>query len=367
MDQMKNTFGNALTVTLFGESHSDSIGCVLDGLAPGIPVSEEVIGEALRRRRPQKGISTSRVEPDPFRIVSGAVNGKSTGTPLCIIIPNLKQNSRVYQEETCLRPGHADFAAQMKYYGFQDVRGGGHFSGRITAPLVAAGAILTDALSRKGILIGTHIASIGSVSDRPFSSQEDLSLLQKNEFGVLNADCEEKMRGEILSAAEEGDSVGGILESMIVGTPAGVGEPWFDSLESMISHALFSVPAVKGIEFGKGFGMATLRGSEANDALFVSDTGKISTKTNSNGGINGGISNGMPILLRTVIKPTPTIFKEQETVDLKTGENVRHSFAGRHDPCIVPRAKIVQDSMLALTLADALTLRFGTDWLRSEE
>ena len=363
---MKNTFGNVLTVTLFGESHCETIGCVVDGLAPGLTVSEKSITDALLRRRPQKGISTSRVEPDPFRIATGAVNGKTTGTPLTILIDNVKQNSRVYEEETCLRPGHADFTAEMKYHGFQDKRGGGHFSGRITAPLVAAAAILTDALAKKGIFIGTHIASVASVYDRPFSSVEDLSLLKKNAFGVLSPEKEDMMREEIVKAASDGDSVGGVLESMVAGLPAGVGEPWFDSLESMISHALFSIPAVKGIEFGKGFELTRLRGSEANDALYA-ENGKIFTKTNQNGGIVGGISNGMPLLLRTAIKPTPTIFKEQETVDWKTGKTVRHSFAGRHDPCIVPRARIVQDSMLAFVLADALSLRFGTDWLASEE
>ncbi len=363
MAEMKNTFGTSLQLTLFGESHSEMIGCVLDGLAPGIAVSEEKIAEALSRRRPQGRISTSRVEPDPFRIVSGVVDGKTTGTPLCLLIPNVAQRSKDYTSQTCLRPGHADYAAQMKYHGFQDVRGGGHFSGRLTAPIVAVGAILMGALEKKGIHIGTHIASIGSVSDRAFEREEDLLLLSQNPFGVLLPECEEKMKEEILAAAREGDSVGGTLESMITGFPAGVGEPWFDSLESILSHALFSVPAVKGVEFGRGFEMTRLRGSEANDAFRVKENGEIYTKTNANGGINGGISNGMPIVLRTAVKPTPTIPKPQETVDLNTGENVIHSFGGRHDPCIVHRARIVQDSVLAHALCDALVSRFGTDFL----
>ena len=364
---MKNSFGNAIQLTLFGESHGQEIGCVLDGLAPGMHISEERIAHFLSLRRPVGKISTPRREPDPFRIVSGVCRGRSTGTPLCILIPNMTQRSADYETETKLRPGHADFTAQMKYHGFQDTRGGGHFSGRITAPLVAAGAILSAALEEKGIRIGTHILSCAGISDRLFGkTEEDLDLLSQSVFPVLDPVKAERMQEAILRAAEDGDSVGGVLETCLLGMPAGVGEPWFDSLESMLSHALFSIPAVKGVEFGAGFAISSMRGSEANDPISVTEEGKIETVTNRNGGINGGISNGMPLIFRCAVKPTPTISKKQNTVDLQSGKGCVHAFAGRHDPCIVHRARIVADAMTALVLADLLTERFGTDFLSSE-
>lgn len=360
---MKNTFGCAVTVTLFGESHGEEIGCVLDGLAPGIEVSEDEISRVLSLRRPQGAVSTPRQEPDPFRIVSGVYQGRTTGTPLAIVIPNLTQRSTDYERQTKLRPGHADFTAQMKYHGFQDPRGGGHFSGRITAPLVAAGAILMSALREKGIVIGTHVACCAGVSDRPFGNlQEDIAALSTRSFPVLDLDAGKAMEDAILDAKKEGDSVGGVLETAVLGLPAGVGEPWFDTLESLLSHALFAIPAVKGVEFGGGFALAGLRGSQAGDAFCIQD-GKIRTRTNHNGGINGGISNGMPLIFRCAVKPTPTLSREQETVDFQTGEECTLSSRGRHDPCIVHRARIVADSMTALVLSDALTLRFGTDYL----
>ncbi len=360
---MKNTFGCAITLTLFGESHGEEIGCVLDGLAPGIAVSEEEIARLLSLRRPQGAVSTARQEPDPFRIVSGVYQGRTTGTPLAILIPNLTQRSSDYERQTKLRPGHADFTAEMKYHGFQDPRGGGHFSGRITAPLVAAGAILLSALREKGIVIGTHMASCGQVSDRPFADLgSDIASLSTRAFPVLDHNAAKAMEEEILTAKKEGDSVGGVLETAVLGLPAGVGEPWFDTLESLLSHALFAIPAVKGVEFGKGFALAGLRGSQANDAFCV-ENGNIQTRTNHNGGINGGISNGMPLIFRCAVKPTPTLSREQDTVDLLTGEECTIASRGRHDPCIVHRARVVVDSMTALTLADALTLRFGTDYL----
>ncbi len=359
---MKNTFGNAVTLTLFGESHGEEIGCVLDGLSPGMEVDLKTVENALAKRRPAGGISTGRREPDAFRIVSGVYDGKTTGTPLCILIPNVAQRSADYQQQTAYRPGHADFTADMKYHGFQDPRGGGHFSGRLTAPLVAAGAVLRSALEKKGIVIGTHIASIHGVADAPFSgTEEEMKRLKDAAFPVLSHEAGEKMQKEILAFKERGDSVGGTLETVVTGMPAGVGEPWFDSLESILSHALFSIPAVKGVEFGAGFGFATLCGSEANDA-FINENGSIRTRTNHNGGINGGITNGMPLVFRTVIKPTPTVSVLQDTVDGKTGEAIRLSFGGRHDPCIVHRACIVQESVTALVLFDALSARFGTDF-----
>ncbi len=365
---MKNTFGNHLSLTLFGESHGEEIGCVLDGLTPGMRVDEDSIAYALSLRRPEGAYSTGRREEDPFRIVSGCMNGRATGTPLCILIPNTAQRSSDYACARTLRPGHADYTAQMKYHGFQDARGGGHFSGRITAPLVAAGAILRDALSQKGIRIGTHIQQIAGITDRPFCSTEaDIAALEQRAFPVLNAAAGEQMKEAILSAKAAGDSVGGILETCVTGMPAGVGEPWFDTLEGLLSHGLFSIPAVKGVSFGDGFAMASMRGSEANDAFYYDDTGIARTRTNHNGGINGGITNGMPLMISTAIKPTPTIGMEQETIDISTMQNTLLSAKGRHDPCIVHRARIVVDSVISLVLCDALLGRFGTDYFAPEE
>lgn len=364
---MKNTFGNAITLTLFGESHGEAIGCVLDGLAPGMEISEERIGAYLALRRPQGKVSTARREPDPIRFLSGVKNGRATGTPLCMMIPNTDQHSRDYEGKTLCRPGHADFTAEMKYHGFQDPRGGGHFSGRITAPLVAAGAILSLALEKKGIFIGTHLASVAGIPDRSFGDlKEDILCLSHKTFAALSDEAAEKMEAAILAARADGDSVGGILETAVVGMPAGVGEPWFDTVEGLLSHALFSIPAVKAVEFGSGFGLAALRGSEANDAFIPSEKGTV-TESNHCGGILGGITDGMPLLFRTAVKPTPTISKEQNTVDLHTGKAAVLSSGGRHDPCIVHRARIVQDSVTALVLADLLTQRFGTDYLSGAE
>lgn len=361
---MKNTFGNSVAITLFGESHGEYIGAVLDGLAPGIEIDREYIEHMLTLRRPDGKISTPRKEKDEFRIVSGVINGKTTGTPVTILIPNENVNSSDYAElKTVTRPSHADYTAQCKYHGFQDSRGGGHFSGRITAALVAAGAICKSALEQKGIFIGTHVKKCGGVSDRDFGDYfADIKLLNEKNFAVLDSSCEDTMKNRILEAAEDGDSVGGILETAIIGLPEGVGEPWFDSAESLISHMMFSIPAVKGIEFGAGFSFADMKGSAANDPFKIED-GKIVTATNNNGGLNGGITNGMPIVFRTVIKPTPTIFKPQNTVDFLNMEETVLEAKGRHDPAIVHRARVVQDAATAIVLCDMLAMRFGTDWM----
>jgi len=361
---MKNTFGNALSVTIFGESHGAAIGAVIDGLAPGLAVDEGFIRHQLSLRRPAGRISTARREADEFQILSGVYEGRTTGTPLCIVIPNADTKSGDYQTEIA-RPGHADYTAKCKYHGYQDARGGGHFSGRVTAALVAAGAILIPALKGKGITIGTHVARCAGVNDAPFAFDESelkAQLLDLNEipFAVLDASAGEQMRAAIDAARTEGDSVGGVLETAIVGLPAGIGEPWFDSIEGLLSHALFSIPAVKGVEFGDGFALADRKGSEANDAFVVED-GLVSTKTNHNGGINGGIANGMPVVFRCAIKPTPTIAKVQHTIDMKKKTNVEYGGRGRHDPCIVHRARVVVDSVAALVVADLLTQRYGTE------
>ena len=364
---MKNTFGNSVAVTLFGESHGPYIGAVLDGLAPGIPIDHSYIAHMLTLRRPAGKISTARQEQDPYRIVSGVVNGKTTGTPLTILIPNENVQSGDYaQMKTLARPSHADYTADCKYHGFQDSRGGGHFSGRITAALVAAGAICKQALEQKGIFMGTHVKKCAGVSDRDFGDlSADIRTLNEKTFAVLEAARGEEMQQAILSAASEGDSVGGILETAIVGVPAGVGEPWFDTMEGWLAHMLFSIPAVKGVEFGAGFGIADMRGSQANDPMRM-ENGKVIATSNRSGGINGGITGGMPIIFRTAIKPTPTIFKPQETVDFRARTDGVLEPKGRHDPAIVHRARVVQDAAAAIVLCDALALRYGTDWLRGE-
>ncbi len=364
---MKNTFGNSVAVTLFGESHGEYIGAVIDGLAPGIEIDKKYIEHMLTLRRPDGRISTPRKEKDEFRIVSGIINGKSTGTPITILIPNENVKSSDYAEmKTVARPSHADYTAQCKYHGYQDSRGGGHFSGRITAALVAAGAICKSALEKKGIFIGSHVKCCGGVSDRDFNDlMSDIQALNEKTFAVLD-DCEETMKNRIVEAAESGDSVGGILETAVIGIPEGVGEPWFDSVESLVSHMMFSIPAVKGIEFGAGFDFAEMTGSQANDPFKIENE-KILTETNNNGGINGGITNGMPVLFRTVIKPTPTIFKPQNTVDFKNMTETVIEPKGRHDPAIIHRARIVQDAATAIVICDMLTTRFGTDWLNGSE
>lgn len=362
---MKNTFGTSVAVTLFGESHGEYIGATIDGLAPGIEIHHEYISHMLTQRRPAGKISTPRKEKDEYKIVSGVINGKTTGTPITILIPNENVKSGDYaQMKTVARPSHADYTADCKYHGFQDSRGGGHFSGRITAALVAAGAICKCALEQKGIIIGTHVKKCAGIWDREFEDlSSDIQILNKSTFAVLDEARGEKMQEAILAAASEGDSVGGVLETAIIGMPVGVGEPWFDTVESMLSHMLFSIPAVKGVEFGAGFAIADMRGSKANDPLRTEHGAVVST-SNNNGGINGGITNGMPILFRTAIKPTPTIFKPQDTIDFRTMTDAVLEPKGRHDPAIVHRARIVQDAAAAIVLCDALALRYGTDWLK---
>lgn len=362
---MKNTFGTSVAVTLFGESHGEYIGATIDGLAPGIKIDDGYISKMLTLRRPAGKISTPRKEKDEYKIVSGVVGGRTTGTPITILIPNENVKSADYAEmQTLARPSHADYTAQCKYHGFQDARGGGHFSGRITAALVAAGAICKWALEQKGIRLGTHIKKCAGIWDREFADlTADIQDLNEKTFAVLDEAMGEKMRQGILEAASDGDSVGGILETAVIGMPGGVGEPWFDTVEGLLAHMMFSIPAVKGIEFGAGFAIADMRGSTANDP-FKMEKGQVVTASNHNGGINGGITNGMPILFRTAVKPTPTIFKQQNTIDFSAMRDGVLAPKGRHDPAIVHRARVVQDAATAIVLCDALALRYGTDWLR---
>lgn len=361
---MKNTFGNALTVTLFGESHGNAIGAVIDGIAPGIKIDTDYIETKMALRRPSGKISTARSEKDELIFESGVYDGHTTGTPICILIKNADTHSSDYASIAGkARPGHADFPAFCKYHGFEDARGGGHFSGRITAALVAAGTIVQSALRQKGIIIGTHISRLAGIDDDKMTPETDVMKLENAEFPLINQALEEKMKAAVMQARAECDSVGGVLETAVIGVPNGVGEPWFDTVESLLSHALFSVPAVKGVEFGDGFALSDMRGSESNDAYRLDENGMAYTLTNHNGGIGGGITNGQPIVFRCAVKPTPSIAKKQQTVDFLNVCNTDIEIKGRHDPCIVHRARAVVDAVTALTLADMLTVRFGTDWL----
>ena len=355
---MSDTFGRKIKVTIFGESHGPAIGCVVDGLPAGLPVDTAVIDRCLTMRRPGGAISTARVEADPYVIESGVRDGHTTGTAVCIVIPNGDTKSADYSEMASVaRPSHADYAAYVKYHGENDTRGGGHFSGRITAAVVAAGALLLPALQAQGIRIGTHIAEIAGVKDRAFGAgaelTKDLETLYTLDFATLDETAGEAMREAILAAKSDADSVGGILETAVTGMPAGIGEPFFDSVESLLSHAIFAIPGIKGIEFGAGFGLANMRGSEANDPFRVED-GRVVTTTNNAGGINGGLTNGMPVIFRCAVRPTPTIGKEQDTVNFRENTNATLAAKGRHDPCIVHRVRAVVDAMTAIVIADLL-------------
>lgn len=367
---MKNNFGTNISMTIFGESHGSCIGITLDGLLAGFKINLERIKEDMEKRKAKGSISTQRHEDDEVEIVSGFFNGYTTGTALTILIQNKNTQSKDYSDiQYRLRPGHADFSAYEKYHGFQDYRGGGHFSGRLTAPIVAAGSICRQILETKNILIGSHIEQLYALHDAPFSNNIDqlkkqIQTLNKKEFATLDEQVAQNMEQAILEAKNEQDSIGGILESAIINLPAGIGEPFFDSIESILAHLLFSIPAVKGVSFGAGFQMAAKKGSEANDAFIMNDT--IQTKTNNNGGINGGISNGMPIIIHTCIKPTPSIYKTQETVDYKTKESQTLNIKGRHDPCILHRARIVVDSMIAFGILDLLMSNNANNILEKE-
>ena len=359
---MKSTIGKNITLSLYGESHGESIGIVIDGLEAGITLDLEDIQKQLDMRRAKGKISTQRHEEDCFHITSGFFNGKTTGTPLHIQIMNKEQRSRDYTPEL-LRPSHADYTAYVKYHGCQDYRGGGHFSGRITAPIVAVGAIARQILAKKGIMLGTHIKQCKDLHDREFNQYtDDLNLVNSLDFAVLDETIRSQMVALIEATAMNKDSVGGILETAVINLPAGIGEPFFHSVESELSSYLFSIPAVKGVEFGLGFDFVHYNGSEANDA-WILENGTIKAKTNHNGGINGGITNGMPLTFKTIIKPTPSIYQPQATVNIKTMEETELTLTGRHDPAIFHRARIVVDAMTALCLLDLCIEAFGPQFM----
>ena len=356
---MASYLGEHIHVSVFGQSHSPAIGVVVDGLPAGERVDMEELGRFLKRRAPgQNATSTPRKEADLPQFLSGLVDDVTCGAPLAALIENTNTRSQDYaQLRDKPRPGHADFTAQVKYSGFQDVAGGGHFSGRLTAPLCIAGGICLQILKRRGIEVAAHIASIAAEADRPFDpmgeSVETLDALKRAPFPVLDEKAGERMRKAILQAKEEGDSVGGIVECLVTGAPAGLGEPMFGGMENRLAAALFGIPAVKGVEFGAGFGVATMRGSENNDPFTVKD-GKLVTETNHAGGILGGITNGMPLVFRLAVKPTPSIAKQQQTVSLSKKQVDELVVTGRHDPCIVPRAVPVVEAVTALVLTDLL-------------
>ncbi len=351
---MSSYFGKNIHMTIFGQSHSDAIGVTLDNLPAGEGIDLEELQLFLDRRAPGRdATATPRKESDIPNVICGLWEGKSCGAPLTAIISNTNTRSQDYDKLRDLpRPGHADYTAQIKYGGFQDVRGGGHFSGRLTAPLCVAGGIAKQILTRRGIEIGAHIASVHGVTDDSYNPTGEITPNLPT-FPVLTQGAEEKMRQEIAAAKSRGDSVGGVIECMATGLPPGLGSPMMEGMESRLASLLFSIPAVKGVEFGAGFGVADLLGSENNDSFSVVND-QIITDSNHSGGILGGISNGMPLVLRTAFKPTPSISMEQDTISLGENASAKLSVHGRHDPCILPRAVPVVEAAVALVILDLL-------------
>ncbi len=350
---MSSSFGTKLKISIFGQSHGEAIGVVIDGFPAGFKVDMDGLAAFMRRRAPGGAYATPRKEADAPRFISGVVDGVTCGAPICAIIENTNTRSSDYAElKNRPRPAHADYTAQIKYGGNQDSAGGGHFSGRLTAPLCIAGGLCLQYLEKKGISIGAHISSVGGVCDRSFADMKDITFLTDS-FPVYDSAAKALMGAAIDSARAEGDSVGGTVECAVLGMPVGVGEPMFDGLENRIAQAIFAIPAVKGIEFGSGFEGAKLKGSENNDA-FRYDDGKVVTVTNNHGGILGGISSGMPILFKVAIKPTPSIAKTQNSVDLTEKENCEINIKGRHDPCIVPRAVPCVEAACAIAITDLI-------------
>lgn len=354
---MSCNFGSKIKLTIFGQSHSQAIGCVLDGIPAGVKLDIDRIEAFMARRAPGKNkISTARKEADTPRIISGVVDGVTCGAPICAIIENSDTRSGDYDKLRSLpRPGHSDYAAFMKHNGFNDIRGGGNFSGRMTAPLCFAGAVCIQILESRGIHIGAHISSIGQVDDCRFDAvgvtKENLDSVKSKLLPVIDDAKGEEMIAAIDAARSDGDSVGGTVECAVIGLPAGIGDPIFDGIENQISRIVFGIPAVKGIEFGSGFDGSRLRGSENNDE-FTCTNGEIKTVTNNHGGILGGITSGMPVIFRCAFKPTPSIAKQQQTVNLSTGENEIFTVGGRHDPCVVQRAVPCVEAAAALAIAD---------------
>ena len=349
-----NSIGKEFTVTTFGESHGKVVGVVVDGCPAGLPLSESDFQEELDRRIPaEPKIVSARIEKDVAKILSGVFNGFTTGAPIALMVENKETNSSDYEAIKDLpRPGHSDYPARIKYGGFNDYRGGGRFSGRVTVALIMAGTIAKKLLSKFDVDVLAYTSAIGQVrADKKFSATE----IRKNRYAAAtrcpDLACAEKMEEAIINARKAGDSLGGIIECLALNLPVGIGEPLFDSLDADLAKAIFAVPAVKGVEFGAGFRAAELMGSENNDA-FLLKGGKVVTSTENAGGILGGLSSGMPIMIRVAIKPTPSIAKEQKTVNLSTMQNDTLSVKGRHDPCVVPKAVPAIEAAVAITLTD---------------
>lgn len=356
---MSSTWGERIKLSVFGGSHTEGIGVTLDGLPAGEAIDwEQVLLQMARRAPGQDKTATTRKESDVPKVLSGLLNGVTTGAPLCAVILNTNQRSKDYENlRVTPRPGHADYTAALRYEGHQDIRGGGHFSGRLTAPLVFAGAVCRQILSRRGVTLGAHAAQIGAVQDDLFDpvtvSRELLQTLSEEYFPTVSAQAKEQMRDEVERARMELDSVGGVVECAVLGLPAGVGNPMFGGAENLISSLVFGIPAVKGVEFGAGFSAAALRGSENNDPFFYED-GMVKTRTNRAGGILGGITTGMPLIFSAAFKPTPSIGREQATVNLHTHKDDVLTVQGRHDPCIVPRAVPVVEAAAAVAALELL-------------
>ena len=357
---MNSSTGENIKITIFGESHSPEIGVTVDGFPVGFEIDEEKLAEFMARRAPGKDeFSTQRKEADKVVFLSGLTEGKTDGTTIRAVIYNSNQRSKDYSElNDKPRPGHADYTAKMKYGEDYDVKGGGHFSGRLTAPLCIAGGICMQWLESKGISVGAHIASVHGVEDKKFDSvnisAEELTALKAKPFTCIDGEAAEKMKAEILAARDDCNSVGGTVECAVIGLPAGLGGPMFGGIESRISNTVFGIPAVKGIEFGAGFESTRLFGSENNDEFYFDENGTVKTRTNNCGGILGGISDAMPVIFTVAFKPTPSIYKTQNTVSLKNKENTTLNIVGRHDPCIVQRAVPVVEAAAALTIADMM-------------
>lgn len=356
---MSSMYGRNIKISIFGQSHSEAVGVVIDGLPAGRRIDFEKLQEFMDRRAPGRDeYSTKRTEPDVPEFLSGLRDGATCGAPVSAVIRNVDARPLDYAEiKNTPRPGHADYTAHVKYGGFSDPRGGGHFSGRLTAPLCVAGGVCLQILENEGVEIAAHIAGVGGVADVPFDpvtiDADTLRRLRTKRFSVISDERGGKMREAIDAARLEGDSLGGVVECAAAGVPAGLGDPMFDGAENRIAAIVFGVPAVRGIEFGSGFGSALLRGSANNDAFYM-DGGAVRTRTNNHGGVLGGITTGMPVLFRVAIKPTPSIEKLQDTVDLASGENVKLNITGRHDPCIVPRAVPCVESAAAIAILDMM-------------
>lgn len=355
---MSSTWSDNISFSVFGESHGPAIGIVMDNVPPGESIDMDKVMQFMARRAPKKdATSTQRREKDLPQILSGFLNGKTTGTPLCVLIQNTDQHSADYMKsklDTLVRPGHADYTGALRYRGFNDVRGGGHFSGRLTAPICFAGAVASQILEKRGIYVGAHIAEIHKVKDDSFDgvacTRDDILAVREKAFPVINDEKGKRMKREIEKARGFLDSVGGVVECAAINVPAGIGSPMFDGLENTIAQLVFGIPAVKGLEFGAGFNSAKLLGSENNDEFYVDERGHVLTHSNFAGGILGGISNGMPITLRVAFKPTPSIGREQSTIDMRELKNEKIEVKGRHDPCVVPRAVPVVEAAVAIAI-----------------